>query len=147
MFGDDKDFFHDYLDGLGNLDLALRLKRIVEDKLGLLDSELMELKEILSLKDPASLSMPFDELSPVVWVADTFPAIIVEDNQDGSYKARRVVAEGANNFIEDSENPEIITVYNVEERQGYTGALSLGQIVRVFFDGIDPEGRPIYHVY
>jgi len=69
------------------------------------------------------------------------------DNADGSYQVRRQVATSGNTFIDDSDETAIITVYNVAERGGYTGMLSVNDIVHVHFDGLDSSNNAIYHIW
>ncbi len=97
--------------------------------------------------DTDEVVVPTDELNPSLWTGERFPAQIVGDNQDGSYQAKRLIAAGGNTFTDDPEDTATITIYYVPERTSYTGALSIGDIVVVYFDGFDSSGNPIYHVY
>lgn len=90
---------------------------------------------------------PAAALSPSIWQQEIFPARITVDHQDGTYDARRQVATACNAFADDSDDTAEITLGNVAERGGYTGALAVADIVLVRFDGLTAAGEAIYHAW
>jgi len=92
-------------------------------------------------------SLPSVPLTPAVWRGEVFSGEITVDNQDGTYQAKRLLADGTNSFTDDTEDTTQITVGNVSERGGYVGELSVGDVVLIRFDGLTSQGDPIYHVW
>ena len=118
----------------------------LQSELRILQGRLLELEQLVTgWKSPGSIR-PAVPLNPAIWVPQRFWARVVADNTDGTYQVRRQVATAGNVFIDDDDDPSILTAANVSERTGYIGMYSLDDIVHVHFDGLDSENGPIYHI-
>jgi len=112
-----------------------------------LRTRIAELQCTVQLLSSRSSPLPAAPLSGAIWGHEIFPAEITADGADGTYTARRLIATAANTFTTDPDDTAAITVGNVAERDGYTGDLSVGDIVLVRFDGLNTSGNAIYHVW
>lgn len=121
-------------------------QRLAADLRGL-RFRIVELEGKVQLLAGGSGVLPAAALTPSIWGHEIFPAKITGDNQDGTYQARRQISTAMNTFADDSDDTATITVGNVSERGGYTGELSVNDIVLVRFDGLTSAGGTIYHVW
>ncbi|NLX06198.1 MAG: hypothetical protein GXY33_13755 [Phycisphaerae bacterium] len=86
-------------------------------------------------------------VGPAIWRPESFAARIGADFADGTYEVVRLIPDGVNSFVDDPDQTAAIRVGHVAERGGYAGGLAVGDLVRVRFDGLGPDGTAIYHVY
>ncbi len=126
--------------------LSSEIKAIMFE-LRLIASKVSELEETIRVMTTSGAIMPVAPMSPAIFSQERFAGKITSDNGDGTYKVRRQIASAGNTFVDDSDDSEIITVYNVAERSGYSGMYSVGDIVHIWFDGFDSADNPIYHIW
>ena len=117
------------------------------DEIRILQSRILELEQWLGNIKSSGAAEAFGVLSPSVWTQERFCARITVDNEDGTYQARRLVVPGANLFDDDPDDTAIITVANSAERIEYSGMYSVGDIVCVYFEGLDSSNDAIYQIW
>ncbi len=124
-----------------NIDLSQ-----ITAQLHILRSRVLELEQTISGMKTIGPTLPAVPLSPAMWTAQRFWALITTDNYDGTYQVKRLIAAARNTLIDDPDNPAAVTVGNIPERTGYNGMYSVNDVVSVVFDGLDATGAAIYHI-
>jgi hypothetical protein len=105
-----------------------------------------QMEEWISRLGGGGPAEPVTPMNPVFRTDEEFWAEVLADNRDGSYQVRRMSATGTNVFSPDADQIGVLTVGNVPERSSYSGRVTVGDMVRVYFDGLDESGSGIYHI-